>query len=267
MYFYPVMIQGNINVSVQFHTINPYQKRGGDWDTTWRQLPNILIERPHGGQWSCLYEGGQVVVADGQALVVPVGCRHRLVKLSRGLMHSDWVYCSCLLSDGRDLALGPKPMVLQRNQANTLDECLAQEDLHGAGLRAQASILRLMSYCLDQIDGPDQEPDDRIAQVIVFMRASLDQDLDRDQLAAVCHLSPTRFHDVFVAATGVAPMRYLTRLRLQRAQHLLQSTSFSVGRIADSCGFQSQAYFNRVFKRAFGQSPGAYRMSFNETSI
>ena len=78
-------------------------------------------------------------------------------------------------------------------------------------------------------------------------------------LATVCHLSPTRFHDVFIEACGVAPMRYLNRLRLQRAHELLRSSNDGLGQIAIRCGFQSQAYFNRVFKKAFGETPGRLR--------
>jgi transcriptional regulator GlxA family with amidase domain len=54
-------------------------------------------------------------------------------------------------------------------------------------------------------------------------------------------------------------MRYLNRLRLQRAQSLLRASSASISSIAADCGFQSQAYFNRVFKQAFAHSPGAFR--------
>ena len=263
MYFYPVQKRGSIGIQVHFHSINPHQLRDGAWDTTWRSLPNILIERPKQGQWDCLSAKSRLSVRSGQILVVPVSCRHRLLKLSSGRMYSDWIYCSCVLPDGRDLMLGEQPLRFDRDLAGRLDQCLALNELSApslaAELRAQSAILEIMSACLAEAGHPKQEPDDRIATVLAFMRAHLSEDLDRNVLAAQCHLSPTRFHDVFVAATGVAPMRYLTRLRLQEAQALLRHSGHSVGQIADACGFQSQAYFNRVFKRAFGVSPGAYR--------
>ena len=263
MYFYPVQRYGTSAIHVHFHSINPYQQRDGAWDTTWRSLPNILIERPQQGQWDCLSGGKRLSVRSGQLLVVPVACRHRLLKLSSGRMYSDWIYCSCVLPDGRDLMIGEQPWRFDRDLAQRLDACLSLRTLASPNLadelRAQAAMLEIMAACLEQAGHPQQEPDDRIAAVLAFMRAHLSEDIDRNVLAAQCHLSPTRFHDVFVAATGVAPMRYLTRLRLQEAQALLRHSKHSVGHIADTCGFQSQAYFNRVFKRAFGVSPGAYR--------
>lgn len=263
MYFYPVKTAWHDGVQVQFHSINPYQQRDGSWDTTWRTLPNILLERPQQGQWDCLSHAKRVSVRSGELLVVPVSCRHRLLKLSAGRMHSDWVYCSCVLPDGRDLNIGELPLCFDRELATRLDACLslATQRRLASELRAQAAVLDILSACLDVTGHPQQEPNQRIAQVLAFMRAHLAEDLDRNVLAAQCHLSPTRFHDVFVAATGVAPMRYLTRLRLQRAQSLLRYSQDSMKQISDLCGFQSQAYFNRVFKRGFGVSPTTYRQA------
>ncbi len=55
------------------------------------------------------------------------------------------------------------------------------------------------------------------------------------------------------------PMTYLTRWRLQLAARSLEKTSRGVAEIAVDVGYESEAAFNRAFKREFGQPPGQYR--------
>jgi AraC-like DNA-binding protein len=55
------------------------------------------------------------------------------------------------------------------------------------------------------------------------------------------------------------PMTYLTRWRLQLAAQSLERTSRGVAEIAAEVGYESEAAFNRAFKREFGQPPGKYR--------
>jgi AraC-like DNA-binding protein len=55
------------------------------------------------------------------------------------------------------------------------------------------------------------------------------------------------------------PMTYLTRWRLQLAAQALEKTSRSVAEVAADVGYESEAAFNRAFKREFGLPPGRYR--------
>jgi AraC-like DNA-binding protein len=55
------------------------------------------------------------------------------------------------------------------------------------------------------------------------------------------------------------PMTYLTRWRLQLAARLLERTPRGVAEIAGEVGYESEAAFNRAFKREFRQPPGKYR--------
>jgi AraC-like DNA-binding protein len=55
------------------------------------------------------------------------------------------------------------------------------------------------------------------------------------------------------------PMAYLTRWRLEMAARALERTSRSVAEIAADIGYESEAAFNRAFKRGLGQPPGQYR--------
>jgi len=55
-------------------------------------------------------------------------------------------------------------------------------------------------------------------------------------------------------------MTYLSRGRLQLGARMLTSTSYSVARISGDVGYESEAAFNRAFKREFGGPPARFRM-------
>jgi AraC-like DNA-binding protein len=55
------------------------------------------------------------------------------------------------------------------------------------------------------------------------------------------------------------PMAYLTRWRLQLGAQMLASTSYSASQIASEVGYESEAAFNRAFKREFTVPPARFR--------
>jgi len=65
--------------------------------------------------------------------------------------------------------------------------------------------------------------------------------------------------DRFRRFLGEPPMSYLGRWRLRLGAQLLQSSSRSVAQIASEVGYESEAAFNRAFKREFGNPPARYR--------
>jgi len=63
------------------------------------------------------------------------------------------------------------------------------------------------------------------------------------------------------------PMAYLTRWRLQLAAQMLGSTSYSVAQIAAEVGYESEAAFNRAFKREFTVPPARFRIKLRSGSV
>jgi AraC-like DNA-binding protein len=62
------------------------------------------------------------------------------------------------------------------------------------------------------------------------------------------------------------PMAYLTRWRLQLAAQMLGATSYSVAQIAAEVGYESEAAFNRAFKREFTVPPARFRIQLRSGS-
>jgi len=78
-------------------------------------------------------------------------------------------------------------------------------------------------------------------------------------LAAEVGISRSALVERFTRYLSEPPMAYLTRWRLQLAARSLERTSRGVAEIAAGVGYESEAAFNRAFKREFGKPPGRYR--------
>lgn len=85
-----------------------------------------------------------------------------------------------------------------------------------------------------------------------------DQNFDYGELTRRSGLSYSYFKKLFIEKYGVSPVRQINRMRVDRACELLQTHRFTVGRIAELCGFENTYYFSRVFKNHMEVSPKNY---------
>src|SRR5688572_4626826 len=96
-----------------------------------------------------------------------------------------------------------------------------------------------------------------IQRVLRHIDEHLGQPLTLSDLAEVAGLSMWRFATVFRQQVGIAPHRYICRLRVQRAQALMLE-GISPATAASEAGFYDQSHLSRHFKNMFGMAPGQY---------
>jgi AraC-like DNA-binding protein len=80
-----------------------------------------------------------------------------------------------------------------------------------------------------------------------------------DSLAREVALSRSALAERFATLVGEPPMQYLMRWRLALAASTLRSGREALSRVAERSGYESEAAFNRAFKREFGLPPAAWR--------
>lgn len=84
---------------------------------------------------------------------------------------------------------------------------------------------------------------------------------ESDLLADEMDISRAYFHRIYLAAFGVTCRQDVIESRLQYAAELLRDKELTLSDVAEKCGYESDSYFMRQFKKHRGCTPTEYRMS------
>lgn len=101
-----------------------------------------------------------------------------------------------------------------------------------------------------------------IESSINFMKDNLHRDICLEDIAAFVNMSKFHFNHTFTNAMGISPWNYLTKLRIEHAVKLLFSTNLTIDEISVMVGYTSSNYFNKVFRKYIGTSPGKLREKY-----
>ncbi|MGN4446798.1 AraC family transcriptional regulator [Bacillus cereus group sp. MYBK79-1] len=100
----------------------------------------------------------------------------------------------------------------------------------------------------------------RIYKVQDYIEANINDSLSIEELANVAGFSKFHFHRIFKGIVDEPLSRYVNRLKLERATHLLTyRTDMTITDIAYHFGFTDSAVFSRTFKSHYGINPSQYR--------
>jgi AraC family transcriptional regulator len=99
----------------------------------------------------------------------------------------------------------------------------------------------------------------RLAVVTDFIVENLHRDLSIAELAGTAALSPYHFARSFRCGTGLAPHRFVTALRLERAVDRLMHSRQTVEEIAAGIGLSNLSHFRRLFRTHYGCAPSELR--------
>ena len=88
-----------------------------------------------------------------------------------------------------------------------------------------------------------------------------------EQLVARSGLAERTFKRRFTEATGMSPLAYVQRIRIDEAKRRLERTEDSVEAVGWHVGYEDAAFFRRLFKRTTGLSPGVYRRRYRVPDI
>jgi AraC family transcriptional regulator len=154
---------------------------------------------------------------------------------------------------------------LAKSLANLLET--ARRELDTDREAAKASLVTASSILQSEIERssgangskPGALAGWQIARVRAFIEENLHSNIDTKNLSAVAQRSPAHFSRSFKQAFGEPPHAYVIKRRLERACHLMVTTSESLSQIALGVGFSDQSHLCRLFRRAFGQSPSIWR--------
>lgn len=106
--------------------------------------------------------------------------------------------------------------------------------------------------------------DPALARAVTYIQKRYAENLDLGTLAREAGVSRSVLRERFVDVLGEPPIRYCARWRMHVAANLLREGKDNTSNIAYGVGFNSEAAFNRAFKREFGQPPAAWKHSIEQ---
>lgn len=101
--------------------------------------------------------------------------------------------------------------------------------------------------------------DRQIASALRILHEKTEHPWTIEALATSVNMSRSAFALRFKTLVGEAPMEYLTRCRIHKASRLLRESGMTIAQVAQQIGYDSEASFNRAFKRQTGVPPGRFR--------
>ena len=141
-------------------------------------------------------------------------------------------------------------------------------DLRNAVLerRGRVAIVTLARRLVQQLtehSGPSVTSDDRIVRAVKYVNRHLAAPLTLKQVAAVAHLSPSRFRHLFAEQTGMGLRQYILWRRFVSVwEHRMNGASLSAA--AHTAGFADSAHLARTSRRMIGIPPSLLDISLEE---
>jgi len=100
---------------------------------------------------------------------------------------------------------------------------------------------------------------DRILTMMAFIQENYADRITLEEIADSASISTRECLRCFRESIRQSPMDYLIEYRVRMAKKLLETTNLSITEIALRCGFNSNSYFTKIFRRSCGKTPNAYR--------
>lgn len=137
------------------------------------------------------------------------------------------------------------------------------QDKLSSGLRIRAILLEIIAVFLEnnenvRLNSEKSGHIDKIQEVMQYIEAHLSDNISLEQISQIAHFHPNYLIRLFKETTGLPPIQYMNRLRMERAKSLLNGTAWTISAVADAIGMEN-SYFSRMFKEYTGVTPTEYR--------
>jgi len=248
--------------------VQRYQGRHASVAATWHHDWELIVVLRGTG---VLHAGTARTLAPDIAYLIPPHLAHR--EASVGSMDTLWIGL-----EGTFLA--NLPSKFPSKLPSKFPSELPGELVRIAGARAIHSVARQVWLCAERRPAPVGAELDGLVRTLLaqalhladdapnaapmsldacieYLHRHLARPLVISELAARCECSERHLTRLFRQYTGLAPSRYLRRIRIDQARKLMTYRQMSVAEIACMVGYPDSAYFSRVFRSETGAAPSS----------
>lgn len=151
-----------------------------------------------------------------------------------------------------------------------LDKIILLNESGNNELLLQSRLLSFLNLVLYDSEIPKLQSGQNyeiIAKAKRYIETNYTETISLKDIANAVHLSPIYFHNIFTSACGISPHNYLINCRIAEAKRQLWDSKIPLDLVAENCGFGCQQYFNKIFKKQTGTTPGKYRKEFQQNYL
>jgi AraC-like DNA-binding protein len=123
----------------------------------------------------------------------------------------------------------------------------------------------IQPYIEERAARADRQLKEIVEQTVEYIHANYMRDISLDECADRAGTSSYTLSRLFKQITGVNFIDYVTNVRIESAKKQLQDPDKKINEVAANVGYQ-QRYFNRIFKKQVGVTPGQYREMYLEAT-
>lgn len=215
------------------------------------------------GRWDYELDGRPVqTVQEGDVLFLPIGCRYISRCTADPTAGAICLDFHLLDECAQELSLGKMPQVLLHDEAGQYEPLFSKAlnaFLRGSGgkLAGKSVVFRLLDELAAQLRRESMAvgPNSALYPAIDLLERHPERPIPIPKLAAMCFLSESNFRRQFRACTGFSPVAYRNRIRIQKADELLQSGLYTVESTAEQLGFTDSAHFCKTYFKLRGHTP------------
>ncbi len=149
---------------------------------------------------------------------------------------------------------------LYDNPINTAKNvALQQESPIAFEMETQGIIKQILSRFLAQSFYKNKHIEERILKSLHYIHKNINNSIDIDHLSEKCFLTKDHFIRLFKKEMNCTPGKYINQKKIEAAQLRLLIEKVNVKDVAYGLGFNNISYFNRLFTKHTGESPGRYK--------
>ena len=269
---------------------------GRTWTYPESAIPYNMLRYIIDGSAEFVVDGETVIVRKGQVSYIPEGCWLSCKALEDTFAFYSIRFTTSVFYEGAnflreyynfplvmDVGVGIEPYFSDIYKWVRTDKKSKSFHVRGALDTLIASLIDILNsdepddvkaeingleYNLEQIrkrvKKSTVQTDPRIQTVIDYIMLNPTEEYTSDKLSGMAEVAETTFRRLFKEATGKTATEFIRQVRLTTAARLLLVSNDPVNCIAHDVGFEDANHFTRVFRQAFGMTPGRYRKMSQE---